>query len=846
MKRIWEFAALAIVLLPCWLAAGGAEVIVLREDTWDAVPQGKEVDAIYGDFVLRNEHLVAVIAQPLATRNANMTVRGVGGCLIDLTQRRAQNDQLSCYYPGAGRYQFTAADKTRLVVDGQPVDAGGADFRGATGRSVVLEFDAQPQDGKPNMTVRYTLDDKSAFVLVETVYTNPSNEPLVDDLSDAIRADRTFKFGTDPATGLFWADDEWFRQCYGVVVPGYDVKSSGQRGLVLALHKDGTDRLALAVEKSQLVARRIFPAASLLAARGMANQQAAVPTRRIRLQVYDGDFVPAARIALTKDGQPYGGARTDELGQAVFELPAGQATAEVTTLDGRKASVEIPAEGLPANSVVKLPPASYVVARIVNAAGKPTPAKVSFAGKEGAANPDWGPDSGHTAIKNVYYTHTGSFRQAIAPGKYDVIVSYGPEHDAVFTSLDVPPGGQAELSAVLKRTVDTTGWISSDFHSHSSPSGDNTSSQLGRVQNLLCEHIEFAPCTEHNRIDTYVPHLRRLAIEHLLATCTGMELTGGPLPVNHQNAFPLVYRPRTQDGGAPTTDVDPVIQVERLALWDNKSEKLVQMNHPNLPQILGDRNEDGQPDAGFERMFGFVDVIEVHPPQGILKPPAKMENGKLERNPIFHWMQMLNLGYRRTGVINTDSHYNYHESGYFRNFIRCSTDDPAKIDTMEIVRMAEQGRLVVSTGPFLTVQATATTADGRVVTVGPGESVAAEDCQLAIRVQCPNWHDINRVQVFLNGRPAKELNFTRRTTPDRFSDQTVRFEAQVPLKLATDTHVIVAAIGEEQTLGPVMGPNYGGNLPPVAVSNPIFLDADGGGFKPNGDLLDVPIAIAPR
>ena len=61
----------------------------------------------------------------------------------------------------------------------------------------------------------------------------------------------------------------------------------------------------------------------------------------------------------------------------------------------------------------------------------------------------------------------------------------------------------------------------------------------------------------------------------------------------------------------------------------------------------------------------------------------------------------------------------------------------------------------------------------------------------------------------------------------------------------TDTHIIVATIGEGLTLGPVMGPNYGGKLPPVAVANPIFVDVDGDGFKPNGDLLDVPLALAP-
>ena len=89
---------------------------------------------------------------------------------------------------------------------------------------------------------------------------------------------------------------------------------------------------------------------------------------------------------------------------------------------------------------------------------------------------------------------------------------------------------------------------------------------------------------------------------------------------------------------------------------------------------------------------------------------------------------------------------------------------------------------------------------------------------LKIRVQCPNWFDINRVQVFVNGRPEQSLNFTRKATPEQFSDETVRFDATLPLPLITDAHVIVATIGEGLELGPVMGPNYGGKLPPVAVS----------------------------
>ena len=60
------------------------------------------------------------------------------------------------------------------------------------------------------------------------------------------------------------------------------------------------------------------------------------------------------------------------------------------------------------------------------------------------------------------------------------------------------------------------------------------------------------------------------------------------------------------------------------------------------------------------------------------------------------------------------------------------------------------------------------------------------------------------------------------------------------MELKTDSHVIVATIGEGFQLGRVMGPDRG-KAPPVAVANPIFVDVDGNGFKPNGDLLDVPL-----
>jgi hypothetical protein len=152
------------------------------------------------------------------------------------------------------------------------------------------------------------------------------------------------------------------------------------------------------------------------------------------------------------------------------------------------------------------------------------------------------------------------------------------------------------------------------------------------------------------------------------------------------------------------------------------------------------------------------------------------------------------------------------------------------------VHAAERGNVVMTNGPFLEVNLKATGGSGKEAM--PGDDLAATGGTLAlqVRVQCPNWFDVDRVQVFLNGRPSEALNFTRESAPSKFSSSVVKFDQEILLRLEHDTHVIVAAIGEKSKLGPVMGPDHQADRP-VAVSNPIFVDVDGGGFKHNGDTL---------
>ena len=553
---------------------------------------------------------------------------------------------------------------------------------------------------------------------------------------------------------------------------------------------------------------------------------------------------------MKRGDQSLGTINTQADGSAKTSLPPGeysiQATylgVDITPMSGPlKVTVAAQEDVQTATLKVDRWQPGLVKAQITDGAGQPVPCKIEFLAKEGTPQPNFGPETSDFAVKSLCYSPLGELTQPLPPGEYEVVISHGPEHDALFRDLVVPPGQTVTLTGKLPRVVDTTGWISGDFHSHSSPSGDNTGSQLGRVLNLLCDHIEYAPCTEHNRIDTYQPHIDRLKVGRFIGSCTGMELTGLPLPLNHQNAFPLVMKPHLQDGGGPTTDSDIETQVERLATWDNRSEKLVQVNHADMGWLLRDKNGDQKPDEGHARILPFVDVYEVHPVPDILTlDPYVTASTYKGNNRIFNWLQFLNQGMRMVGVVNTDAHYNYHESGFIRNWIKSPTDEPSEVKALDVVRASSAGALIMSNGPFLDVKLAESGKQNWVIS---GQDISAPSKKLTIdvRVQCPNWLDIDRVFVLVNGRIVESSHIKRATHPDRFRNGVLKFAEKLEVTLERDSHVIVACGGENSKLGKVHGPTWGKDHP-AAFTNAIFVDVDGNGFQSNGDTLGVPLPV---
>jgi hypothetical protein len=521
-----------------------------------------------------------------------------------------------------------------------------------------------------------------------------------------------------------------------------------------------------------------------------------------------------------------------------FELPLADGRYALTGAKIGRPSVarEIVVSGgkLAGESRLVLEPVTEVTLDIAEAGtGARLPVKVEFRGRNGGPNPNLGPQKRANGAANTFFSARGQDTFPLQPGSYTVHISHGPEYSVVLQDVVVPKGGRVTLAAKLQREIVSPHWIIADLHSHSTGSGDSAAEIPGRVLNLVCSGVEFGLATEHNRISTYTPAIEALGLGAFIASAPGIELSGRPGPgnTNHQIAFPLEIHDDEQGYGAPRTDADPRVQMQRLYDLDNRSPKLMQHNHPDIGWLYFDKNRDGVLDGGYGTR-SITDVMEIRETMLVLLAETAPD-AHAHTSRAFHWLQMLNQGDRILGTANTDAHPIGPQTGSIFNYVHLDDDDIAHLDPWDVARAIKRGHVVMSNGPFMEVSI-----NGAL----PGDNTRAIDGKVGvkIKVQQASWSRIDRVQILVNGRQVPAGNFSRDKTPDAFRDGVVQFEREVPLQLPADSHVIVIAAGENETIGRLAGGRFG-QANPMAMSNPIFVDVDGGGFHANGDLLGAPL-----
>jgi len=312
---------------------------------------------------------------------------------------------------------------------------------------------------------------------------------------------------------------------------------------------------------------------------------------------------------------------------------------------------------------------------------------------------------------------------SLEPGNYQVVVSHGPEYTVFTQSVAVTAGMTTTVNAQVGRAVDTTGFVSADFHVHSIQSPDSETTLAERLVSMAAEGVEFFASTDHdNRID-YETTSATIGTSSLVLTTPGEEIT--TFDYGHFNAWPMDIDPSQVNGGAIDHGGAAMVAGQDFPSYGNF----------NLTpaQIIADAHADPGTDTvqinhfydhfGISSFSGLAIDTGLVPPMSAVPPAARRLDPMLsdpmtgyfsatfdalelwigdDRSQLYHntlgaqdplapvgassirggnigdWFNLLNQGILATAVADSDTHRRIlTQAGTPRNMVASSTDTPA-------------------------------------------------------------------------------------------------------------------------------------------------------------------------
>jgi hypothetical protein len=412
-------------------------------------------------------------------------------------------------------------------------------------------------------------------------------------------------------------------------------------------------------------------------------------------------------------------------------------------------------------------------------------------------------------------------RVAIAPGRYRVLATRGPEFEVRELRVETAAGEAARLAIPpLERAMDGRGWLAADLHVHAAPSDDSAVPLELRLASYVAQGARVLVATDHDRVTDYAPLIERWGLGGEIVSVAGVEITssvktaGLPFTGGHVNAFPIPYQEDAYRKGAPVHEGRRLREV--LAdLRALEGDRVVQLNHPrpdgapNANQLfthLGVAGEPFDPKRPLDAWPNRV-LVEPDPESGVrdldLDAIELLNGPSLERYRAVRedWFALLRQGERLTGTANSDSHGLYEVAAVPRTYVRMLADLRRGFDRKRFVTALQRGWIVGSTGPLLLAELGDT---------GPGGTFPGSEAPLGVDVRAAGWVPVAELRVFVNG----ELVVTRALEgPARL---------EIPMRFERDSFVTLEVEGPASGLYAELLPGF----TPFAFTNPIFVDAN--------------------
>ncbi len=267
-------------------------------------------------------------------------------------------------------------------------------------------------------------------------------------------------------------------------------------------------------------------------------------------------------------------------------------------------------------------------------------------------------------FKHILVTSAGQEIKTIPVGDYDVYISRGTEYSLDHQKISITEGETTHFTSTLSRAIDTSGFISSDFHLHLQ------FAMRDGAMVAAAEGVDLLTATDHNVLKDYAPYIDQLNLGRFLTSVVGAEVDTA---FGHYNSFPMSVN-RWEDREFRYAIRTPGEMLRMLRA--DPGEEIVQINHP--------RRWEPSPRSGyfdgrmnretseieypfFENGFDQVEIYnaltdsEDTGPKPAEGEPPNYDNKHYGRTDLVNqklkdWYSLLNRGILMTGVSNTDAH----------------------------------------------------------------------------------------------------------------------------------------------------------------------------------------------
>ncbi len=487
---------------------------------------------------------------------------------------------------------------------------------------------------------------------------------------------------------------------------------------------------------------------------------------------------------------------TDAEGRFRIQVSSAARILVATTSDGR-ISAEVTATDA---TTLVVPATSQLTLDIRDEAGQPLPAKVSLRRTEGAGPgipSHYGEPLSPTGFDRVIFSLPTENQHYVTAGTYTYYVSRGIEYEVVQGTLELLPGNPKSIAAVMVRSVDSPGWMTSDPHLHAQRSPDSPDAYELKVRALAAENIELPVSTDHEAVGDFNPAIEEAGLQTWLKGIIGTEIS--TTRYGHFNAFPLDLRPERIDwyglnpeGFLAATHALP-------------GQPVVQVNHPRSTTIgyfelmeMDRETFEGKADL----TFGF-DGIEVINECG---------DGSLDRTEVLDWFAFMSRGERYFATGTLDDHTARRgRLGVPLTYVAVAAAAPQDVTPTAFRDAHARGELVVTCGPFI---------DAQILGTRIGGLARSDDGRIEaqVTVSAAGWVDVDEVLLIVGGKVVA----TADVPPGQGG---VRFTGTLSATVAPgqDTWAIIWARGDA-----LHGP-WAQGRPSFGFTNAVFIDGDGDG-----------------